>query len=129
MRRIHVTGRQIFSGLSFLAVLAVQTVGLAAHLAVVKTMPANGSTVTEQPARVQIWFSQQPSPRVSRLQMSGPGGDVELGALEINREDRSIAAAVEGTLAPGSYEITWRTAGDDGHVMRGTFTFSLDAPE
>jgi copper resistance protein C len=112
-----------------LALLAVLPVILSAHLDVVKTMPADRSTVADAPSRVQIWFSQQPSSRVSRLDMKGPGGDVPLGGIEINREDRSIAAPVGRTLAPGSYEVSWRTAGDDGHVMRGTFTFTLASTE
>src|SRR5690606_16765489 len=100
---------------------------LSAHLAVSKTLPADKATVTESPAQVQVWFTQQPSPRVSLLQMKGPAGDVELGETTINRDDRSIAASVPTTLAPGRYEVSWRTAGDDGHVMRGTYTFSLKA--
>lgn len=103
------------------------TVVLSAHLAVSKTLPADKATVTESPAQVQVWFTQQPSPRVSLLQMKGPAGDVELGETTINRDDRSIAASVPTTLAPGRYEVSWRTAGDDGHVMRGTYTFSLKA--
>jgi methionine-rich copper-binding protein CopC len=112
-----------------LAALAVFTVGLSAHLDASRTMPANKSTVTDAPARVQVWFTEPPSPRVSLLEMKGPGGEVALGELEVNREDRSVAAPVRGTLAPGSYEVSWRTAGNDGHVMRGTFTFVLAAAE
>ena len=117
------------AGISLLALFAVFTVGLSAHLAVARTMPANGSTVTDAPARVRIWFTQQPSPRVSLLEMKGPAGDVPLGEIAIDRQERSVAAAVNGTLAPGRYVVTWRTAGDDGHVMRGTFAFSLEATE
>jgi copper resistance protein C len=98
---------------------------LAAHLTVLKTMPADGAVVTEPPAEVQVWFDQQPSPRVSRLDVKGPGGDVALDRIAVHAEDRSISAAVTGTLPAGAYEVTWRTAGDDGHVMRGTFTFVL----
>jgi methionine-rich copper-binding protein CopC len=113
-----------------LAILAALTASVSAHLAVSKTMPADQSTVLKPPARVQVWFTQQPSPRVSLLQMKGPGGaEVELGDMEITPQDRSIAVAVRGTLAPGRYEVTWRTAGDDGHVIRGTFAFSLKAAE
>jgi copper resistance protein C len=106
--------------------VAVFTVGLAAHLSVVKTMPADESYVSEPPGRVQIWFNQQPSPRISRLELRGPNEqEVELGKVEVHSEDRSISAAVPAPLAPGKYAVTWRSAGDDGHVMRGTFTFTV----
>lgn len=116
-------------GLALLALVGVLTVGLSAHLAVSKTLPADASTVSAAPARIQVWFTQQPSPRVSLLQMKGPGGDVPLGEISLSRQDRSIAAPVDGTLTPGTYEVTWRTAGDDGHVLRGSFTFSLQPTE
>lgn len=116
------------AGAQCLAIVAALTISVSAHLAVSKTMPADQSTVSESPARVQVWFTQQPSPRVSLLEMKGPSGeDVKLGEVAITRGDRSIAAAVLGTLAPGRYEVAWRTAGDDGHVMRGTFAFSVKA--
>lgn len=121
--------RSVAGALCF-AIVAVLAVGVSAHLAVSKTMPADKSTVSESPARVQVWFTQQPSPRVSLLEMKGPAGEeIKLGDIEIVGRDRSIAAAVRGTLAPGRYEVAWRTAGDDGHVMRGTFAFSVKAAE
>ena len=124
-RRVHLVAVAVC-----LAIVAALTASVSAHLAVSKTMPADKSTVSEPPTRVQVWFTQLPSPRVSLLEMKGPGGeDVKLGDMEITRQDRSIAAAVRGTLAPGRYEVRWRTAGDDGHVMRGTFAFSLKAAQ
>jgi methionine-rich copper-binding protein CopC len=101
------------------------TTVLTAHLGVVKTAPGNDTSLSEPPTRVQVWFDQQPSPRVSRLEVRGPEGEVALGSLDIDRQDRSIAAAIKAPLRPGRYQVTWRTAGDDGHVMRGTFAFTV----
>jgi methionine-rich copper-binding protein CopC len=119
------TERYTRLGLCLSAVLVALTATVGAHLAVVKTAPGNETTLTEPPAQIQVWFNQQPSPRVSRLEMRGPDGVVALGPVEINRQEQSISAAVKGPLSPGTYEVTWRTAGDDGHVIRGTFVFSL----
>jgi methionine-rich copper-binding protein CopC len=105
------------------------TATVLAHLSVVKTMPADESTVTEPPERVQVWFNQAPSPRVSRLELKGPAGEVELGTLDVDAKERSIAATVATPQPPGQYEVTWRAAGDDGHVMRGTFTFTVAPPQ
>jgi hypothetical protein len=111
-----------------LAVVAVQAVGtatLAAHLSVLKTFPADAATLTKSPERVQVWFNQQPSARISRLELKGPSGDVGLDVLEVHSQENSISAAIRAPLAPGRYEVSWRSAGADGHVMRGTFTFSI----
>jgi copper transport protein len=119
------TQRLMGFALCVLALLVTATTVLDAHLAVVKTAPGSDTSLTEPPTRVQVWFDQQPSPRVSRLEVQGPEGEVALGSLEIDRQDRSIAAAIKGPVRPGRYEVTWRTAGDDGHVMRGTFAFTV----
>jgi len=123
---MSITHRRV-AGILLLGLLVGAGTWLSAHLDVVRTLPVHESTVTQAPDRVQVWFSQQPSPRVSLLGLRGPGGDVPLGDLVLNRDDRSIAAPIEEPLTPGAYEASWRTAGDDGHVMRGTFRFVLKA--
>lgn len=107
--------------------LAVAT--LSAHLIVRKTVPADQAVVPTAPARIEVWFNQPPAPRVSRLELTGPDGEVALGELEIDTKARWIATLVEGTMRPGQYEVSWRTAGNDGHVQRGTFSFSIQPAE
>jgi len=109
-----------------LMLMTALTAGLSAHLSVLKSSPGNGAHLSQSPERVQLWFDQQPSPRLSRLELRGPDERmVDLGKLEVHSEDRSISAPVPAPLAPGRYEATWRSAGDDGHVMRGTITFTV----
>jgi methionine-rich copper-binding protein CopC len=120
---MHMTRRHLAIGLPFLLLGLPRA--LLAHLAVVKTLPAKDTTVAHVP-RVQVWFSQPPSARVSRLELKGPSGPVDLGDLEVSQEDRSIATPVPGPVAAGTHEVTWRTAGTDGHVQRGTFTFVVE---
>lgn len=110
-------------GLPLVATLVLFAASAAAHISVVKTFPADKSTVDEAPELVKIWFSQPPNARLSRLDLRGPSGDVSLRDVEIDPKEHSISAAVAAALAPGRYEVSWRTAGDDGHVMRGTFVF------
>jgi methionine-rich copper-binding protein CopC len=100
---------------------------LAAHLAVARTSPADNAALKSSPGRVQVWFTQPPSEKVSRLELHGSAGEVALGETAVNQQDRSISAAVPGALKPGSYEVRWRTAGNDGHVMRGAFRFSIES--
>jgi methionine-rich copper-binding protein CopC len=42
-------------------------------------------------------------------------------------DDKSLMATVPGPLADGAYTVTWRSAGDDGHAMRGDFAFTVRA--
>lgn len=116
---------RLLSGAAFLLAALCASVSLSAHLTVVKTQPAADSTVNASPERLAVWFSQAPSSRLSRLELRGPNGDdvIELEKATVNAEDRSVSVAVPRPLAAGTYTVGWRTAGDDGHVMRGTFSF------
>ena len=35
------------------------------------------------------------------------------------------AADFKGKLAPGEYTVSWQTAGDDSHISKGDFSFSV----
>lgn len=109
--------------------LVAALVDLSAHLAVTRTSPTGDAVLATSPDRIQVWFSQQPSPRVSRLELAGPSGAVTLGELDVNARERTIAAALPEPLPAGRYEVSWRTAGDDGHVLRGTFAFTVRPAE
>ncbi|HXE80197.1 MAG TPA: copper resistance CopC family protein [Vicinamibacterales bacterium] len=108
-----------------LAICLMLPAALLAHLAVVKSAPARGEKVAKPPERIQVWFNQPPSERVSHLELDGPAGKVALEKVEVDRTDKSISARVPASLEPGDYEVRWRTAGHDGHVIRGTFSFSV----
>ena len=105
-----------------LGVVAVVTV--MAHLAPTKTMPDADAVVTESPNHIQVWFTQDPDPAVSQLSLDGPTGSVELGKTTVASE-KSLMATVPDSLRPGNYVAHWRAAGDDGHVRRGEFAFTV----
>jgi methionine-rich copper-binding protein CopC len=37
----------------------------------------------------------------------------------------SVIADLQQSLPPGRYQVAWRTAGDDGHAVRGKFSFTV----
>lgn len=95
-----------------------------AHMKLSRTLPAADATVAAAPAQLQAWFTQAPDPKVSRLSLEGPSGPVKLGAIRV-ADDKSIAAPIEGTLADGAYTVSWQAAGDDGHIQKGSFKFTV----
>lgn len=111
--------------------LASAVVALSAHLKVEKTLPESGATIAAAPKELRVWFSQNPTLPVSSLSLEGPNGKVEMGKVAAGqtdgKADRSVMAAIVGTLAPGKYTASWRTSGSDGHILTGTFEFTLKA--
>jgi methionine-rich copper-binding protein CopC len=37
----------------------------------------------------------------------------------------SLAAEIKGVLVDGTYTVTWQSAGDDGHLQRAEFKFTV----
>jgi methionine-rich copper-binding protein CopC len=99
-------------------------VALHAHAKLVKTAPADGSTVATVPANVELTFNEPLDVKVSKVELVGPSGKVELGPLHA-MSAKSLMAPVTGKLSDGAYTVNWQTAGDDGHVQKGKFGFTL----
>jgi methionine-rich copper-binding protein CopC len=118
-------------GLLIIALAAASGALLSAHLKVDRTLPATGGTIATAPKQLQVWFTEMPTLAVSALVLEGPSGKAELGKLALgkinNEPDKSIVADVVSALAPGKYKVSWRTSGADGHMLTGTFEFTLKA--
>lgn len=117
---------------------AVLTVGLAAslagprsaaaalHLRLTASSPAKDTVLAAAPSRIVLTYSQEPQLRLSAITLAGPQGNVALSPVAADSADaKKLVARVSGTMAPGAYTITWRTASSDGHVIRGTVGFTL----
>lgn len=108
------------------AVVLVSVVSVAAHMALSKSSPEADAVLDASPRLIQAWFTEEPDPAVSRLTLERAGTEIELGGLMIH-DDKSLMATVPSTLADGDYTVNWRSAGDDGHAVRGEFTFTVRA--
>jgi methionine-rich copper-binding protein CopC len=107
-----------------MALLVTTTATVVAHMKASKTEPAANATLTASPSRVQIWFTQAPDAKVSKLDLAGPTGAVKLAGFRVTSE-KSMVAQVEGDLAEGRYTLRWQSAGNDGHIQKGEFSFTV----
>jgi methionine-rich copper-binding protein CopC len=111
--------------LMFVTLLAAtSTVTIFAHMKAAKMEPAANATVAAPPTRIQIWFTQAPDAKVSKLELVGSAGPVKLTGFRVTPE-KSIVAEVEGSLADGRYTARWQSAGKDGHVQKGEYAFTV----
>ena len=109
-----------------LALVLGSTVALA-HMKVSKTAPEEGATLTEAPTSVQVWYTQEPDAAVSKMSLQGPSGDVKLFIHPGG--DKSLMGMIEGSIGDGDYVVTWQTAGDDGHIQKGEYKFTVKSAE
>lgn len=108
------------------AVVAAIALGVAvqAHAKLTKTSPADKATVTKAPTSVQLWFNETLDVKLSKIEVTGPDGKVALGVVHA-MEPKQLMGPITGKMADGAYTVNWQTAGDDGHVQKGSFTFTL----
>jgi methionine-rich copper-binding protein CopC len=108
------------------AVLASSAI-LGAHMKFEKAAPVPDSTVTAPVKTIQMWFSEAPDPAVSRIDLVGPRGPIKTTGL--HAMDKSLMVMVDAPTPAGGYTVNWQSAGDDGHVQKGEFKFTVAATE
>ncbi len=94
-----------------------------AHAKMTASKPADGSTVAVGLSEIELSFSKP-----LRLSM--------VHVRDASKHEVPLKSALPATfgpafklsteaLTPGSYEVTWTAVAEDGHVMKGAFTFSV----
>jgi methionine-rich copper-binding protein CopC len=110
--------------ISFSVALVGLTALVQAHTKLEKSEPAAGATITVAPKQVQLWFNEKLDVAVSKVELTSPMGKVEVAPVHTMGE-KSLMAVITGKLADGTYTVAWQTAGEDGHAVKGDFTFVL----
>jgi methionine-rich copper-binding protein CopC len=111
---------------AILATLVVASLAWAAHTTLTKALPAIDGTVTAAPTELTLWFNERPDVALSNIRLQAPDSTmITLSSTTAGPDTLSLKALVRGTIAPGKYTVLYRTAGNDGHVMRGKYQFTL----
>ena len=96
------------------------------HLHMERSAPAADSENNMVHA-VTLWFSEAPQDNSVTLRLIDESGDlVETGTVTRDAEEATaFTTSLNPMLAPGTYTVSWRAMGDDGHVVRGEFVFGV----
>lgn len=101
-----------------------------AHAVHVRSSPRHGEVLTSTPLLIEIWFDQPLFPRDGEnvIEIWRDGHPLNVLEGTVDRTDRTrLAAGIPAVLAPGNYEVRWRTlSGTDGDVAAGLFAFAID---
>ncbi len=98
------------------------------HNHLVKSSPAADEVLSASPDTIRLWFAEPTIPRLSGIALWTIGPDSSrrsMGPVAGTDTVVSVAAAVLAPLAAGTYRIRWRTASEDGHVIRGHIDFTV----
>lgn len=109
---------------TLIALLVATVVAPMRHNRLLKAEPGIEATVTASPAQIRLWFKEPPELTMSGITLADSAGKpVATGAVKATDDKTSISVPVSAPLAKGKYTVTWKTAGTDGHVIRGSFGF------
>ena len=111
---------------ALIATVTAASLAWALHTTLVKATPAINGTVTAAPTELTLWFNERPDVSLSNIILQGPDSvKIETGSTRASTDTLALTAAVRGAMKPGLYTVLYRTAGSDGHVMRGKYQFTL----
>jgi methionine-rich copper-binding protein CopC len=98
------------------------------HFALSRSVPAADTTVAS-PSEVRLWFTEAAQENSVGIRLVDAAGTaVETPPATRDEADAKIyALAVPRPLPAGRYTVSWRGVGDDGHVVQGTFGFTVSA--
>ena len=94
-----------------------------AHSKQETTIPANKAILYEAPSELAIQFDKPM--RITKLALSNQSGN----GFELRRTDQmkhvlKLVAQLD-PVPNGEYQVDWRGLSEDGHPMKGTFSFTV----
>ncbi len=98
-----------------------------AHTALTATDPVADSTVARGPALVTATFNEPLQPTFAAMTVVGPDGNLwSSGQAEVRDAQASVAVRPLGPA--GRYTVNYRVTSADGHVVTGSWSFTLTEP-
>lgn len=126
MTKIAFRRAPVLAALGLALALSAMGAAPARHLRLERSAPAD-SSVVDSASAVRLWFSQVTALNVTRVVVRSSAGDtVATKPLTRAAAPKSpVVAAFVTPLTAGAYTVDWRTMAGDGHVVRGTFRFTV----
>src|SRR6266566_234666 len=102
------------------------------HAILLRSEPAKDAVLSVAPDQVRLWFSEALNPAFSTTAV------VNEANQRVDRRDAFVSpndatemdVSLRPNLTPGVYVVVWRTdSADDGHVLTGSFLFTLARPD
>lgn len=97
------------------------------HITLEASLPEDDQTVSDEVSEVRLFFSDAPLMRGASIRVVNSSRRlVRSSPPEADETDpRQLSVQIDPALPAGRYVVQWRCIADDGHVMRGDFTFEV----
>jgi copper transport protein len=123
---VRITVRRV---LTVVALAMLLVVGIAApafaHASLEGTTPVPGAVLTGSPNAVVLDFSEPVTVALGGVRLYNERGERIATDPPTKPDGSTVSTATRGTLANGSYVVTWRVTSADTHPIQGAFTFQI----
>ncbi len=118
------TQRSVMGGMAVaLLAISLQVLPAAAHSPLTSSSPADGDVLAAAPQAIKMKFRS--TARLVRLALTGAqSGDVTLSEEHLMVEKHRHTVALPAIVAD-EYEVRWRALSADGHLVKGSFSFTV----
>lgn len=107
--------------------LAIQSSAWA-HAFLDHANPKVGSTVTNSPGIIKIWFTQNLEPAFSSIQVKDmQDKQVDKNDAHLDDKDKTLLIVSLPQLPDGTYTVIWHVVSVDTHRTQGSFKFTIKA--
>jgi copper transport protein len=96
-----------------------------AHATLETTNPAPGAVLTGTPNAIILEFSEPVTVALGGVRLYDQNGDRIATDPPTKPDGSTVSTETRGTLADGSYVVTWRVTSADSHPIQGAFTFQV----
>ncbi|SEN96726.1 copper resistance protein CopC [Paenibacillus sp. OV219] len=99
---------------------------VSAHTDLKKSTPANGDTVTAALGEIKLSFATEIQPLVVLTVTDASKKEVP---VKIETGKDNMTGVFDAPLADGTYTVNWRIIGEDGHNIKGEYSFTVALPK
>ena len=99
------------------------------HITLEASVPEDEAMVEGDVEQVRLFFSDAPLMRGASIRIVDSSRKLMRSSPPAQDPDdpKQLSVDVAPALPPGAYVVQWRCIADDGHVMRGSFSFEVAA--
>ncbi len=121
--------RRAISVVAIALYLSATAPSAGAHTVLISANPVVGSIIKELPVKITLKFADPlltlGKQIINRVRVVAPNGQI----ISLNK-DQTHGTTVVNLLRPyltsvGIYKVSYRVSAQDGHVVTGTYTFTL----
>ncbi|MGF9713902.1 hypothetical protein EXW96_18585 [Paenibacillus sp. JMULE4] len=105
----------------------ILSVSVTAHTGLEASNPKDGEEITTELKEISLTFAGKVENLSTFKLLDSSNQNVDVTDIQI--KEKTMSGKLAQPLANGSYQVQWTIVGEDGHPIKGQFSFNVNVPE